>query len=225
MNAMRITLAGVLMIVVAAMGCSHKGVITGPVGPAEEVTSTAGVPTSTPAYRQSVELRHWLSFEATLQQKGIEGGCWYLETDKGERYEPDFGVKHGLAAGMRLRVKGYLEPWIASVCQLGPILRIVDYQVISTKESMDSKGSQKAKGGLSFAGVLGQTKQGCYFITTVKEIIALELQASPGPSALGSRVKVTGEWGVLPYSPCELGPLFVVDRLEFLGPPYTPMEY
>jgi hypothetical protein len=223
MNAKRITLAGILMIAIAAAGCSHKGAITGPAGSIEELTSTTTTPVSTPAFKQSHELRHWLSFDATIQRTEIEGGCWYLQTDKGERYEADFGVKHALTPGTKLRVKGYLEPWISSYCMIGPVLRIVDYQVMSSGRATDSP---TADDGLSFTGVLGQAKQGCYFITTDKmDIVALELRFSPAPSVLGSRVKVSGNWSALPYSPCDLGPLFVVDQIEFLSPPFRPVHY
>jgi hypothetical protein len=225
MNSKRLTSAAVLAVIIAAGGCSDKGALTGPLGPAEKAaTSTTSIPVSTPAFRQSAEARQWLSIEATVQRTEIEGGCWYLQVDKGKRYEPDLsGSDLTLATGMKLKVHGYLEPEISSICMIGPKIRIVNYQVIPSKIAV---GSPVPIYGQTFIGILDQTADGCYFITTEKDqIFALDMRIDPRQSVRGSKVQIWGDWSPLPYNPCNVGPLFVVEFIKFLGLPVEQVDY
>jgi hypothetical protein len=73
-------------------------------------------------------------------------------------------------------------------------------------------------------GILGKTKGNCYFLTSGKDIYALELPISVGPWALGSLVEVIGHSSSLVDSPCDMGSLFIVTDITFLALPPTPVD-
>ena len=58
----------------------------------------------------------------------LEGGCWYLDAENGERYQL-LGTQEQLdqvrVNGRQVRLEVEAEPRMASVCMLGQMVRII----------------------------------------------------------------------------------------------------
>ena len=83
-----------------------------------------------------------LELTGTIQRSEVEGGCWFISADspqcRGEvcslglaaPYEPvnlpDELKKIGIKAKFKLEV----QSGVATVCQIGPAVKILDYQII-----------------------------------------------------------------------------------------------
>lgn len=65
-----------------------------------------------------------------IQFVDVEGGCWGLLSE-GERYEPLDLPERFRVDGLRVRFRGNRVTDMASICQIGPLLRL---------ESIDSIG-------------------------------------------------------------------------------------
>ncbi|OGC93684.1 MAG: hypothetical protein A2W25_06185 [candidate division Zixibacteria bacterium RBG_16_53_22] len=222
MNTKRTVLKGIAVIAILAAGCSNNGGITGPQAPIEESSYVSNTtPTPTVAKDAAQAPRQWLELTGKIVRSEIEGGCWYFETEK-ERYEPRFDrFDATIFSGATLKVKGYVDDLVTSICMIGPVLQVVAYEVFyPAAKTMPSGGNL-----VTLTGTLGLTKDGCYFVATTKEHIALELPICPSPPLLGSLIVVTGTWSMLDYVPCGMERLLNVETITFIGPPPTPVYW
>jgi hypothetical protein len=163
-----------------------------------------------------------LALIGKIVRSQIEGGCWYFQTDKGDRYEPVFAsIDPSIVPGARLYVKGYVDETMASTCMIGPILRITEYKAVYAP----TKTMPHRPGLVSFEGRLGQTKDGCYFIVTTKANVAMDLPICPSPEFLGTQIAVTGTWSAFDYVPCGMDRLLEVETIAFIGPAPTPVDW
>ena len=82
MKSRKMIVTGLAAFAAIVAGCSNNSDISGP-----ETNANYSADRTFPEDEGLKDLK----FEATVKWTGIEGGCWYLETDKGERFEPTFG--------------------------------------------------------------------------------------------------------------------------------------
>lgn len=78
----------------------------------------------------------------TIQRSEVEGGCWYIQPEfpgcNGETcplgvaapYEPINLPKELQKTGLRAKFKLEVQPNTATICQLGPAVKIVDHQIV-----------------------------------------------------------------------------------------------
>lgn len=182
------------------------------------------------------------SLEVTLRKSEVEGGCWYLETAKGAIYEPCFGEDSPvLRVGKKLMVSGYVDENIVTYCMIGPVLMVEKYREISTEsinrgwQPADIRGSGSAAlavGGsrstvdgewagdnwITLEGYFGSNDEGCLYIYNEKGIFA-ELNFGDGicPNIRnGAPIVLTGTYSLLDWSPCQMAPLFNVEKYEVI---------
>jgi|GEM_PF-5067503 len=186
-------------------------------------------------------------FEATVKKSNVEGGCWYLENVEFARYTPYFEENAPkFYVGLKLHVSGYIDENMSSYCMIGPVFHIEKYKILSRDEhtptadimtetaekaaarsaaadadkyapaSIDAK-SQSALTVLK--GYYGTNKEGCMYISDDKEIIAeLHFNQQICPNIQnGTLIAVKGEYSLLTWSPCQLAPLFNVDKFQVLN--------
>lgn len=96
-----------------------------------------------------------------MQHTDLEGGCWYLEADDGERYqitgsEEQLGQIHHPGKQVRLRV--IRTGGMASICMTGPILKIVEID-LTHGYPIDLPTATKRVNGRIY-----QNKQGCLYL-------------------------------------------------------------
>ncbi len=222
MKTKRTALICAALIAAIAAGCSDKGGTTEPQAPVDESAFAANIEsTPTVAMRDANPApQKPLVLIGKIERNQIEGGCWYFESDKGDRYEPLFAdIDPSVVSGAMLYVTGYIDEKMASTCMIGPILRITEYRVVYTP----AKAMPHRPGLVSFKGRLGQTKDGCYFIVTPKQNVALDLPICPAPELFGTQVAVTGTWSMLDFVPCGMDRLLEVETIAFIGPAPTPV--
>lgn len=97
----------------------------------------APAPTST--QKQPIEI------VGTIQRSDIEGGCWYIQPEVPEctgdkcplnvmgvpaNYEPLNLPKELQKAGLKAKFKLEVQSGVATTCQLGPAVKILEYQII-----------------------------------------------------------------------------------------------
>lgn len=98
------------------------------------VKMKAPVPTST--QNQPIEIA------GTIQRSDIEGGCWYIQPEapecKGDQcplglpanYEPLNLPKELQKTGLKVKFKLEVQTGVATICQIGPAVKILEYQII-----------------------------------------------------------------------------------------------
>jgi hypothetical protein len=72
-----------------------------------------------------------------MRHLDIEGGCWYVETEDGKRYEPAGEDLHQLLIDglwVELRVKSMVG--VSSVCQVGELVEVIS--ILDLKKSEDT---------------------------------------------------------------------------------------
>lgn len=183
-----------------------------------------------------------ISFEATMKKSEVEGGCWYLETDKGARYTPYFEMgSHKLNVGDRILVFGYIDENMSSYCMIGPVFCVEKFTLISRGDDTASEGvveeiaGHVASGSARAAadeyqagsndaasqeefeilkGQLGVTEEGCYYLYAGKGIIAelYFVQRICPMIKVGTPIVVEGSYSLLTWSPCQMAELFNVER-------------
>lgn len=95
----------------------------------------------------------------------LEGGCWYLDAENGERYQL-LGTQEQLdqvrVNGRQVRLEVEAEPRMASVCMLGQMVRII--------RVMDEVGYpvDKAYVTVKTSGRVYKTMAGCWYLKTSK---------------------------------------------------------
>jgi hypothetical protein len=182
----------------------------------------------------------WLSLEVTVGRSEVEGGCWYLVTAQGTRYQPYFGEDSpGLRVGMKLLVAGYIDMNMDTFCMIGPVFKVEKYVEISTESIMcgrqpveirENESAALVAGGswsaqddewaaenwITLKGYFGSNDKGCLYIYNEKGIIA-ELnfvdQICPNIHN-GASIVVAGSYSMLTWSPCQMAPLFNVEEYE-----------
>lgn len=149
MQAKKLTLIGALAVSVAVAGCSDSGVnsISNPdeanfnkvsmpsyednqetIDRAEPVRSRAELTAS--VFEAETAKKH-MGLTVTVLRIEIEGGCWYLKTKKGNTFEPLFGKDAPkLFEGMRLKISGYVDTEIPTICQIAPVFRIEKFEIL-----------------------------------------------------------------------------------------------
>ena len=80
-----------------------------------------------------------------VQKSDVEGGCWYIQPEvlecKGDKcplnamgmpanYEPLNFPKELQKTGLKAKFKLEVQSGVATTCQLGPAVKILDYQII-----------------------------------------------------------------------------------------------
>jgi hypothetical protein len=182
------------------------------------------------------------SLEVTLQKSEVEGGCWYLETAEGTIYEPCFGEDSPvLSVGKKLLVAGYIDMNIVTYCMIGPVFMVEKYREISTESinrrwqpaeirgsgsaALAAGGSRSAEDGewagdnwITLEGYFGSNDEGCQYIYNEKGIFA-ELDFGQGicPNIRnGASIVVAGSYSLLGWSPCQMAPLFNVEKYEVI---------
>lgn len=183
-----------------------------------------------------------LSMEVTLQRSEVEGGCWYLETAKGTRYEPYFGEDSpGFRVGKKLLVSGYVDTNLNTFCMIGPVFKVEKYKEISAESIMsilqpadiqEKKSAASVTGGswsagddnwaednwITLKGYFGSNDEGCPYIYNEKGVIA-ELnfvdQVCPNIRK-GASIIVTGSYSLLAWSPCMMATLFNVEKYKVI---------
>ncbi len=235
-----------------ASGCSRDGQ---PVGPSSDFSGDVGKVQDPEVVlaQEDINSPHMpaesheegnmrLRLEVTVGKSEVEGGCWYLETAEGTRYEPYFGEDSpGLRVGRKLLVAGYVDMNIGTICMIGPLFVVEKYKEISAEPIMrglmpvEIRGNESAAlaaGGsrsaeddewapadwITLAGYYGSNDEGCLYIYNEKGIIA-ELsfvdQICPNISN-GAPIVVVGSYSLLTWSPCQLAPLFNVEKYEVI---------
>lgn len=200
--------------------------------------------TSTPDmlgnFREEVNRR--LSLEVTLRKSEVEGGCWYLETAKGTRYQPYFGEDSpGFRVGQKLLVSGYVDTNMNTYCMIGPVFIVEKYKEIFTEPVvcdrqpigiLESESAASAAGGsrsangngqaednrITLKGYFGSNDNGCLFIYNEKMIIAeLNFVDQFCPNIRnGASIVVAGSYSLLDWSPCMMASLFNVEKYEVI---------
>ena len=72
------------------------------------------------------------SYTGTMHHVDVEGGCWKFVTDDGESFEPHGGSDELYEDGQRVTLQGFPREHRDTICQVGPVLRIVSGQVESS---------------------------------------------------------------------------------------------
>jgi len=72
----------------------------------------------------------YIEEEGVMHRTGPEGGCWYFENDKGDRFELLFSNQVSLRSGMHLKVKGVLVN-LSTFCGSGKPLQVAGWEVIN----------------------------------------------------------------------------------------------
>ena len=187
-----------------------------------------------------------VSFEVTAKKSDVEGGCWYLETADGVRYTPYFEANAPrLYAGKRFFVHGYVDGNLNSFCMIGPVFRIEKYMILSGEEyaptsDIDLESTEKATARsasgeadtdvladvdaesrgdkTALKGYYFSNDEGCIYISDEKGVIVeLHFTWLKCPNIQdGTLIAVEGEYSLLTWSPCQLAPLFNVDKFQVL---------
>lgn len=76
---------------------------------------------------QLLGLDESLSGDGTVRFLEIEGGCWVIESS-GETYEPLSLPREFQEDGLRIRFEARTVEDVASVCQVGPIIELVEIE-------------------------------------------------------------------------------------------------
>jgi hypothetical protein len=154
LQAKKLTLIGVLAVAVAIAGCSDSGVnsFNNPdegnfgrvsLGSLEDNEQDQGTGDGAELVKTPAELTALISkgkrarkhkeLTVTVFRIEIEGGCWYLKTKSGNTFEPLFEQDApNLFQGMRLRVKGHVDPEIPTICQIAPVFRIKQFEILQS---------------------------------------------------------------------------------------------
>jgi hypothetical protein len=139
MNATKLTMIGLAAAAIVFGGCSRDNRVTGPGTIADQELDEAQFEFVTPAVNENAAARiaaesfetpvERIGFEATVGKVEVEGGCWYLENEKGVTYTPHFeSSAPSLYVGKRLHVFGYIDRNLSSYCMIGPVFTIEKYE-------------------------------------------------------------------------------------------------
>jgi hypothetical protein len=257
MNFTRLIFTAFSLIAIIIAGCSGDGQVTGPGNPVAPDINRGAVVTVTQAdigYSARIESGSPNSdfsrqlkpveFQATVKKSDIEGGCWYLETKDSDTYMPVFDENDlVLQKGMELLVSGYVDFSLNSICQVGPVVRIEKYEILSsdgyirtaavdTEKRNEQNVESTSKNYITDDPVLEEDKspvgmtalkgykyvneEGCMYLASIDEIIAeLEFSGNSKPEFSGGELAyVKGKFSLLTTSPCQLGPLFHVEKIQ-----------
>ena len=135
-------LAAVFLVMVVVMnGCSGSGGAASPQGDSSDGAGASARPSLELASQKPSVVGADTTYSGVLGADSIEGGCSYLQTADGRRYElipPDgWQLDKGSAqltgpdgvivarAGDAITVKGH-EADMVSICQIGPIIQAVE---------------------------------------------------------------------------------------------------
>jgi len=187
-----------------------------------------------------------IGFEATVKKSNVEGGCWYLETIEFARYTPYFEANAPkLYVGKKILVFGYVDQNMSSYCMIGPVFHIEKYKNLSRDEhaptaDVKTESAEKASAKSTAAdadkyapasidaksqgdktalkGYYFSNDEGCTYISDRKGIIAeLHFNWLKCPYIQnGTIIAVQGEYSLLTWSPCQLAPLFNVEKYQVL---------
>ena len=129
------------MVVVVMNGCSGSGGAASPQGDSSSGAGASASPSLELASQKPSVVGADTTYSGVLGADSIEGGCSYLQTADGKRYElipPDgWQLDKGSAqltgpdgaivarAGDAITVKGH-EADMVSICQIGPIIQAVE---------------------------------------------------------------------------------------------------
>lgn len=133
--------AALLLVVVLMNGCSGSGGAASPGGDGSGGAEPSATPSLRLASQKPSAVGRETTYSGVLGADSIEGGCSYLQTADGKRYElipPDgWQLDKGSAqltgpdgalvarAGDAITVKGH-EADMVSICQIGPIIQAVE---------------------------------------------------------------------------------------------------
>ena len=70
-----------------------------------------------------------LATDATIRYVGVEGGCWAIDLDSGQRYEPVNLAVDFRKDGLRVHVELRAAPDMVSTCMLGPLVTVESISV------------------------------------------------------------------------------------------------
>ena len=141
MSPKNLTLTGAALIAMLAVGCSNSHKVLNPIqGDDAQFTAIQATHEDGALTRPAPSQETYFGFRATLHRTELEGGCWYLETAKGERYQPRFQKEPEVKYDrMELDVYGYADYRTPTYCMIGPIFRVEKFQILS-KGPVDEPG-------------------------------------------------------------------------------------
>lgn len=119
-----------------------KTTISGKVEPALKVVESLK---ASIAPAPSTTVNEPIEIVGLIQRSDLEGGCWYIQPELPEckddkcplnvmgvpaNYEPLNLPKELQKTGLKAKFKLEVQPGVATICQLGPVVKILDYQII-----------------------------------------------------------------------------------------------
>jgi hypothetical protein len=69
------------------------------------------------------------SYTGTMHHLDIEGGCWRFVTEDGESFEPRGGDSDLYQDSLKVTILGFVRPGLATICQVGPVLQVVNFKL------------------------------------------------------------------------------------------------
>ncbi|GEM_PF-2339931 len=116
---------------------------------------------STQAIAQDEE--NWITISGIMHHSTLEGGCWYLQTSLGKRYElvGDTGIVYPLRVeGQHIVIKAEPTKGMASICMLGDIVRVLA-RIDTVRYPIDLPISD-----ITVSGKIYRTKSGVWYLRT-----------------------------------------------------------
>jgi hypothetical protein len=84
------------------------------------------VPSGALAQASSTIAAEQTTIVGTIKATGVEGGCYQLQADDGQRYE--LMGKFPKRDGFRVKVKGTIAQDVMTICQVGQTLRVKSWR-------------------------------------------------------------------------------------------------
>lgn len=150
------------------------------------------------------------------------GNCPYLETAKGDRYQPLFkGKDPSFKDGTLLKVTGYIDPEMNSDCNVGPVFVVVEYYALPEADNNDKTDYLER-----FKGTFRLTARGCSYLelkgTDSPNEGESKIELAFGDDDLfkikdGTLMEVAGYFSLLDISNCNVGPLFNVVEYKIIA--------
>jgi len=104
-----------------------------------------------------------ITISGTMHRSTLEGGCWYLQTNGGKRFElvGDTGLVHPLRVeGQHVTVRAELAKNAASICMMGEIVRVLQ-RIDTTRYAIDLPIMP-----ITIEGTVHRTATGVWYVKT-----------------------------------------------------------
>lgn len=150
---MNLILIGVIVLLLLLLGLSFSQVLSlkqqvekletvaQPEPSSVATPASTGISTASVAPAPSGGTNEPLEIVGIIQKSDVEGGCWVINPNvpcTGDRcplseaasYEPINLPKELQKVGTKAKFKLEVQPEVATICQIGPAVKILDYQII-----------------------------------------------------------------------------------------------